>query len=128
MRRNIKDALKTSIKLEEQSVNDRFEKAEALMRGRGSREDDSPVQSDVPSSVPSVPAAERLRRETFTIPESDYQMFRELKVRCMKSGFEVAKSELVRAGLKLLAASTDENILAAINQLERLKVGRKATH
>ncbi|MFS8979311.1 hypothetical protein PO002_33330 [Cupriavidus necator] len=45
-------------------------------------------------------------RDTFTMPKSDYQTIAQLKVRCLEGGVRIKKSEILRAGLLLLAEKT----------------------
>lgn len=68
----------------------------------------------------------KLVRDSFTIPESDYALFKNLKGRCLNTGIEVKKSELLRVALNVLSAMDDTSLVAAVNRLERLKTGRPA--
>jgi hypothetical protein len=126
MKRNIKDALKSSIEREEKSVIDRFERAESIMNVPSETIVNKDQSSQaVKQDTKSNSETEKLRRDTFTIPENEYTHFRELKLRCMKAGVDVAKSELVRAGIKMLSAASDKELLKAIEDLERFKSGRR---
>jgi hypothetical protein len=49
-----------------------------------------------------------------------------LKQQAMSEGCEVKKSELLRAGLAVLASMSTAQLLEAISKVDRLKTGRPA--
>ncbi|PVY37396.1 hypothetical protein C7413_10111 [Paraburkholderia silvatlantica] len=67
---------------------------------------------------------EKVVRDTFTMPREDYQQLAVLKQRCLDAGLAVKKSELVRAGLLLLASEPTKRLLAAVKAVEPVKTGR----
>ncbi|MBP0589965.1 hypothetical protein J8I87_09570 [Paraburkholderia sp. LEh10] len=69
---------------------------------------------------------EKVVRDSFTMPKSDYAKIAELKQRCLDAGVSVKKSELLRAGLNLLAVSPAKRLVAAVQELEAVKTGRPA--
>jgi hypothetical protein len=69
---------------------------------------------------------EKVVRDSFTMPKSDYAKIAELKQRCLDAGVPVKKSELLRAGLNLLAVSPAKRLIAAVQELETVKTGRPA--
>ncbi|MDB5764736.1 MAG: hypothetical protein JWQ21_3731, partial [Herminiimonas sp.] len=44
----------------------------------------------------------KLVRDSFTMPEAEYQVLGDVKKACIKAGFEVKKSELLRVGVALI--------------------------
>lgn len=66
----------------------------------------------------------KLVRDSFTIPKLEYLILEELKQRGGKLGSSVKKSELIRAGIKALAAMPDANLLAALKAVPAIKTGR----
>jgi len=68
----------------------------------------------------------KLVRDSFTFPAADHARLGELKQRALKSGREIKKSELLRAGLTALVAMPDAAFLAALDGVERIKTGRPA--
>ena len=66
----------------------------------------------------------KLVRDSFTIPKLEYLILEELKQRGGKLGNSVKKSELIRAGVKALAAMSDANFLAALKAVPTIKTGR----
>jgi hypothetical protein len=67
---------------------------------------------------------EKVVRDTFTMPREDYEQLAVLKQRCFDAGLAVKKSELVRAGLLLLASAPTKRLLAAVKAVEPVKTGR----
>ncbi len=63
-------------------------------------------------------------RDSFTLPADDYGRLSELKQVCLKDGLHVKKSELVRAGLRLLSGLDRTELLAAMEALDKIKTGR----
>jgi hypothetical protein len=58
-----------------------------------------------------------LVRDRYTFPESEYEVLVALKQRLTTEGFPVKKSELLRAGIMLLADLDDEQRLALLAKL-----------
>lgn len=73
-----------------------------------------------------VPKKPKLVRDSFTFPENDYALLAEIKQRALKAGHEIKKSELLRAGLAALAAMPEQELVAALVGVERIKTGRPA--
>ncbi len=67
---------------------------------------------------------EKVVRDSFTMPQSDYAKIAELKQVCLKMGRPVKKSELLRAGLHALGKLSALNLKKAIVQMELIKTGR----
>ena len=68
----------------------------------------------------------RLVRDGFTMPEADFALIATLKARALAGQRAAKKSELLRAGLHALAAMDSPSLLAALDQLEPVKIGRPA--
>lgn len=66
----------------------------------------------------------KLVRDSFTIPKDEYVVIDSLKVRAGKLGQAVKKSELLRAGVKALAAMTDIQYKASLSNVPTIKTGR----
>lgn len=61
----------------------------------------------------------RPRKDTFRMPPAEFDRLRALKQRARALGRPAKKSELLRAGLQLLAAGDDAALLAALGTLGR---------
>ncbi len=66
----------------------------------------------------------KLVRDSFTIPKAEYTVLDELKQRAGKLATAAKKSELLRAGVKALAAMPDAAFLAALKAVPTIKTGR----
>src|SRR2546426_6670687 len=63
------------------------------------------------------PKKPKLVRDSFTIPKAEYLVLDELKQRGAKLTRPAKKSELLRAGIKALAALSDAAFLTALEQV-----------
>lgn len=63
-------------------------------------------------------------RDSFTMPQADYDKITELKQLCQKAGLHVKKSELLRAGLHALGKLSVTQLERVIVQLAPIKTGR----
>ena len=112
MSRRMKDALGASIKAEEQAVQERFDRADALF---ARQEPTAPTVQKEPR---------RVVRDSFTMPADDYACIDQLRQRCLQGGVSVNKSEVLRAGLAALSQMSDEELRAMVDRLEKVKTGR----
>jgi hypothetical protein len=72
------------------------------------------------------PKKPKLVRDSFTIPKAEYAVLDELKQRAAKLARPAKKSEVLRAGIKALAALPDSAFLAALGGVPTIKTGRPA--
>ncbi|MDD5056949.1 MAG: hypothetical protein PHQ60_03675 [Sideroxydans sp.] len=63
-------------------------------------------------------------RDSFTMPQADYDLIAELKAKALKSGLHVKKSELLRVSLQALSKLGEAQLKKAISGLEKIKTGR----
>lgn len=73
------------------------------------------------------PKKPKLVRDSFTIPKLEYVVLEALKQRATKLTRSVKKSELLRAGIKALAALSDAAFLSALDRVPAIKTGRPAS-
>ena len=73
-RKAIKSALSDSLKAEDEAVRSRFEKAESLLGGKQSRDDDSASSE----SEKKLEQRKRVVRDSFTLPSEDYELIAEI--------------------------------------------------
>lgn len=69
----------------------------------------------------------KLVRDRFTLPKTEYTVLDELKQRADKLAHTVKKSELLRAGVKALAAMPDGAFLSALNAVPAIETGKTKT-
>jgi hypothetical protein len=111
--KNTKDALQRSVNLERSALDVRFSQADAIFG-----------TTTPPAKTASVSSTSKVVRDTFTMPAEDYALLGLLKQRSLSMCMETYKSELVRAGLRLLASLSDDEFRTAVQTVERVKVGR----
>lgn len=131
---NLKSALAASIGAEQQSVADRFKRAESLLGEKAPEPQAEPpaslqetLASDqaTPRKLPAaLPKIERVIRDSFTMPENDHRRIAELQERCLQAGVAVTKSEIVRAGLIALQKLPLADLRQYVEAVEKMKPGR----
>ena len=78
------------------------------------------------AAKPVKEAKSKLVRNRFTILKAEYGVLGELKQRARKLARPSKRSELLRAGIKALAAMTDSAFLATLKSVPAIKLGRSA--
>ena len=73
---------------------------------------------------PAIPPRPKLVRGSFTMTEGDFAVIAALKSKALGAKRAAKKSELVRAGLRVLGALDAKALVAALDQLEAIKTGR----
>lgn len=86
------------------------------------------VSAGTKVDAPKAAKAKKVKmvRDSISMPKTEFQVLGEMKTRAGKLGVEVKKTELIRAGIKALAALTDTSFAAAIRAVPNLKTGRPA--
>ena len=85
------------------------------------------AKTAVKASTPVVaakPKKAKLVRDSFTIPKAEYELLDALKARAVRLKQPAKKSELLRAGIKLMVSLTDVVFAAALKSIPALKTGR----
>jgi len=86
-----------------------------------------PAQKSSAKAVVAKPAKvkkAKLVRDSFAIPKAEYSVLDELKLQALKLARPVKKSELLRAGIKALAAMSEKAFLEALKAVPTIKTGR----
>ena len=101
------------LEAEKETFRQRIEKADsALAKGSdGASSDDN---------------TKKVIRDTFSMPSVEYEVIAEIKDRCLEKKVVVNKSQVVRAGLALLQAVSDKELMDVIGKLTKVKAGRPA--
>lgn len=146
-RNSMKDALGASLSAEKNVFQDRFAKAEARLGptrmdeadmnetridANGTGENDLRESGEVKSPFHNpvntgAVAPAKVVREAFTIPEGEHGQIEEVRSRLLGLAVAVSKSEILRAGLSLLNQLDDQELVAAVEKLDRVKTGRPTT-
>lgn len=85
----------------------------------------NPVVKAAPAkAVKPVKLKVKLVRDSFTMPADDWALIDQLKARAIGFKRPAKKSELLRAGLQVLAGLPDSALQIALDKLQPLKPGR----
>lgn len=77
-----------------------------------------PLKADKPAK------ADKVVRDSFTMPQSDFDIIDRIKLRAIEWKQHVKKSEVLRAGLQALEALSDAKVRALLTGLAPIKKGR----
>lgn len=67
-------------------------------------------------------------RDSFTMPQNEYEEIAKIKDAFRKAGLPVKKSEVLRAGLKALGKLDMAQMKRILAGLEKVKTGRPSKH
>jgi hypothetical protein len=82
-------------------------------------------RKSAPVAAPAQPLKkDKLVRDSFTLPREDFELIATLKDRALDFKRPTKKSELLRAGLQVLASLDQTKLRAALEALRPLKAGR----
>ncbi len=97
-----------------------------------------PAKSKIKTAVKPVPIQAGMKakkehrlkvvRDSFTMPQNEYQKIAEIKAACLKAKMRVKKSEVLRAGLQVLAELDPARLKLVLGSLEKIKTGRPKKH
>lgn len=82
------------------------------------------LQEKTPKKAKKPVNKAKVVRDSFTMPQNDFEKIAELKQLCLKNGLRVKKSELLRAGLHELAKLKLVQLKQTLAGLEEIKTGR----
>jgi len=108
---------KASVQTKLASLDSKIAKAEAVFSEKISEN-----KSDIKNTVMKV------KRDTFTFPESDYKIIETIINKAMSMTIKVNKSEVLRAGLLAISELHDDNLRSIISRVEKIKVGRPSKY
>lgn len=97
----------------------------AAKRGASAKVEAAPVKAAAEVKAKRI-KKEKVVRDSFTMPKSDYDKIAALKQKCLAAGVSVKRSEILRAGLFLLESATPKRLLEAVSAVEQVKTGRPA--
>ncbi len=105
--------------------------AEALVMAQAINYEQPKVMRQAPAkgkkAVKPVKAKKvKLVRDSYAMPEIEYAQIGELKKRLATMSVDVKKSELLRAGVAVMAALNDAELKRVMARVERIKTGRPA--
>jgi len=137
-KKDMKAALQNSLTEEDKAVNDRFAKADSvLLRGEELRGEKSLLEGEEAQTATAsrsrrsgrvaemAPLPQALViRDSFTMPEKDYELIRAIQANLLKVGVHLNKSEILRAGLHALIEMQQPGLMKVAAGVEKVKTGR----
>lgn len=113
--------MRASILAEEKTVDtrldERLRRADAVMAG----------EVAAPTEVARITEKKaRVVRDTFSMPVDEHAGIAELQARALRAGVAVTRSQLVRAGLRLLQDADNQALKEVIAKTAPVKQGRSA--
>ncbi len=84
----------------------------------------SNIKKDKKNDKKAKPEKVKMERDSFTMPKDEYAQLTLLKARLTSMGQPAKKSELLRAGIKLLAAMSDNTLKTTLAKIPVIKTGR----
>ena len=80
----------------------------------------APLSETPVSRVPAKGKPSKVVRDSFSMPSSEHKRIKSLRQTLEKAGQKVSKSEVLRAGLALLAERTPEELRACLDALPKV--------
>lgn len=134
-KRDMKSLLKDSLVAEDKATQDRFARADIALGHRDSApspQKRSPKKAgegaaaDAKPRKKHRPPAQKVIRDTFSMPEGDHALIAELQEQLVRENALVLnKSEILRAGLHALRSMPGAQRMKVAQSVENLKRGRK---
>lgn len=108
--------VRSTVAQQDVALEDRFDKADSIL-----------LKAPEPASAPTPTLRKTsVIRDTFSMPQDDYARIEELRITANKEGrSSTSKSEVVRAGLQVLGMFNGQQLVEALDRLEKLLPGRK---
>ncbi len=121
---SLKEALGASMIQEEDALDARFARAEALVSGQEQVE--APKRSKKSKKEKPKKDQKRVVRHTFSMPPESLEALETLQQQAMLQGIGINKSELIRAGILQLQSMKPQTLARALSRVQKLKTGRPA--
>ena len=118
---SIKNALGASLGAETSAFQQRLARADAHAQTAKSSADSA--DRDDAQTETFVAPVPRVIREAFTIPETEHTQIETIRAQLLSQAIAVNKSEVMRAGLLLLAEADVDTQRQIFERLERVKTG-----
>ncbi len=65
-----------------------------------------------------------VQRIGFSMPTKDIELLEQVKMRCLKMGIDISKSELIRAGIHALNKMKNSDVEKIMTSLSETKIGK----
>ena len=134
----VSTAKKISAKVAEAAVQPVAVAAQPVVKKPVAKKTAPAVAKAAPSAAKEIKVAKQPKaekkpklkvvRDSFTMPQNEYQKISEIKALCLRGDLHVKKSEILRAGLQALSAMGVEQMSLVLKGLEKIKTGRPNKH
>lgn len=121
-KKDFKASIEASIKAQDAADNGRFEKADSVLSNLD-------AAAATPQSTPKPPPSRTLVvRHTFSMSEGDYALLDALRkaAAAVPGGPIFSASDICRAAIHAIRGYSGEEVIAAVDKLERLRPGRRS--
>lgn len=86
---------------------------------------DTAAELDNKKAKPARKPQPKVVRDSFTLPENDYNLMLALQDKALDLRVRATKGEILRAGLHALENLSEDHFLKVLNTVEKLKPGRR---
>ena len=119
-KKDFKANLGASIKAQDAADKDRFGKADSVISNLNAAGDKQR------QAVQPTPSKTLVVRHTFSMSESDYTMLDTLRRGAEAKGMRLTASDIFRIGIYAIRDYSADEVIAAVDKLERLRPGRRS--
>lgn len=119
-KKDFKANLGASVKAQDAADKDRFGKADAVLSSLSAAVEPERLSAQV------SPSKTLVVRHTFSMSESDYALLEALRLAAAAQGSIFTASDICRIGLHAISGCSGDEVIAAVDKLERLRPGRRS--
>lgn len=121
-KKDFKASIGASVKVQDVADKDRFEKADSVLSNLD-------AAAATPQSTPKLaPSRTLVVRHTFSMSEGDYALLEALRkaAAAVPGGPIFSASDICRAAIHAISGYSGEEVIAAVDKLERLRPGKRS--
>jgi len=119
-KKDFKASIGASVKVQDVADKDRFGKADSVLSNL-----DAATEKQR-QAAQSTASKTLVVRHTFSMSESDYTMLDTLRRAAEAKGMRLTASDICRIGLHAISGYRGEEVIVAVDKLERLRPGRRS--
>lgn len=119
-KKDFKAKIGAGIKSQDNADKDRFEKVDSVLANL-----DAEAEKQRLAEQPA-PSKTLVVRHTFSMSESDYTMLDTLRRAAEAKGMRLSASDICRIAIHAIRDYSAEEVIAAVEKLERLRPGRRS--
>jgi hypothetical protein len=119
-KKDFKSKIGAGIKSQDNADKDRFGKADSVLSTLDAAAEKQRLAEQ------SIPSKTIVVRHTFSMSESDYTMLDTLRRAAEAKGMRLTASDICRIAIHAIRDYTAEEVIAAVDKLERLRPGKRS--